>query len=636
MDHTLNSRRLLSRFAVRFFLVHTLFTSLIFILYAKHLPYFNHIPQAGELDIVLAYIYVMAAFVAQMSIFNFLACAILCVGILCYPRRWFAIILAILLAVIVLFAQVADGIVYSMYHLHLSKVGVAVIKAGALSKVIPLSFTEKLTAFIVLSAIVAIELLIALYLWRRVNRAPKVGFGYAIGVLLVLNVSFVYGMMALALASSARLSPVVEHVILRAARIAPYLSEISRLVLPGDRLLRSVETEEGKAVYQVDQINRPLRYPLVPLQCSLPKKPLNVVIIGVDTLRYDAMNAKVMPTVYKFAQKAIQFNDHWSGGNCTGPGLFSLFYGIPANYWRAVLAREVAPVMIHQFLKAHYQMGIFTSAPLTFPPLHKTVFKEVGNLQLDLPGANTVIRDEQITRAFHAFINDRSSAKPFFVFLFYDAVHNYCEADTPHQTPFQPAVVSCDRFSLTKYSDPVPYLNRYRNAAYFVDHEIAKVIVTLKQSGLLKNTVIIITSDHGEQFNDEGSGLWEHSSAYTRYQLQVPMIVYWPGMPAKIINTFTTHFDIVPTLLQQVLGCNTPSQVYSVGQSLFDLSQKPYLIAGSYGDYAIVTKTQIMRFYPSGDYAVNDIQGRSNPEARLKYSTLKSAYKDLNRYFQSN
>lgn len=45
---------------------------------------------------------------------------------------------------------------------------------------------------------------------------------------------------------------------------------------------------------------------------------------------------------------------------------------------------------------------------------------------------------------------------------------------TTDYKPFQLAVKQCDRFSLTPNSDPIPYVNRYHNAVYFVDSEVKK------------------------------------------------------------------------------------------------------------------------------------------------------------------
>ena len=95
----------------------------------------------------------------------------------------------------------------------------------------------------------------------------------------------------------------------------------------------------------------------------------------------------------------------------------------------------------------------------------------------------------------------------------------------------------------------------YHNAVYFVNNEVKKVLDSLKPHDLLKNTVVIITADHGEQLNDEHMGYWIHASAYTLYQLHISLLVYWSGKKPQIYLYFTTHYDIVPALIMRVLGC---------------------------------------------------------------------------------
>lgn len=228
----------------------------------------------------------------------------------------------------------------------------------------------------------------------------------------------------------------------------------------------------------------------------------------------------------------------------------------------------------------------------------------------------------------------RDKNKLFFSFLFYDAVHNYCEQTIPDYQPFQPTVKQCDRFLLTPNSDPIPYVNRYHNAVYFVDNEVQKVLNSLKDHNLLKNTVVIITADHGEQFNDEHMGYWVHASAYTPYQLHIPFLMYWPGKKPQIYSYFTTHYDIVPTLMMKVLGCQNPPSDYTIGHSLFFKRNRPFLIAGSYGDYAIVTKKQVMRIYPDGDYVINFLNGHPKYDASLNKNALQQTLEDLEKYFR--
>ncbi len=312
-----------------------------------------------------------------------------------------------------------------------------------------------------------------------------------------------------------------------------------------------------------------------------------------------------------------------------------MFYGLPPTYWQSTVDQGKGPVLISQLQKSGYQFGIFTSASLLFPQFAKNVFASVHPLSSATPGDSSMARDKKITEYFKNFINKHDTTKPFFSFVFYDTVHNYCEGGSQENMgPFHPAIGECARFSLNKNTDPTPYINRYHNAAYFLDQQAAELFKVLNDKQLLKNTIIIITADHGEQQNDQHMGFWSHASAYTPYQLHIPMLVYWPGMAPQHRPYFVSNFDIVPTLMQKVFNCKNPLADYTVGQSLFTAGHRPFLIDGSYTDYAYVTPTQIIRVYPGGDYVLEGPLGHVQYRQPLNIPLLKQANKQLSRYYQ--
>ena len=84
-----------------------------------------------------------------------------------------------------------------------------------------------------------------------------------------------------------------------------------------------------------DAFSEELSYPVKPITC--PKKSgnqLNVLMIVVDALRPEMVDSKITPSIEQFKEKAIRFNNHYSGGTSSRMGAFSIFYGIPTTYWR--------------------------------------------------------------------------------------------------------------------------------------------------------------------------------------------------------------------------------------------------------------------------------------------------------------
>ena len=280
--------------------------------------------------------------------------------------------------------------------------------------------------------------------------------------------------------SQLTLSENKRNLIIKATRYIPYYDQLYRAIIPLNDNVRQIETSTGIVKLQVRDHGRSLDYPKQILQCRKSEQPLNIVIIGIDSWRYDTMNARVTPNIYQFAQKSQQFQNHWSGGNCTQAGLFSLFYGIPTNYWSAALEQKRGPELLNQLMKANYSVTVFASAQLNFPAFDETIFRDVKPLIIKRSGETSVARDRAITQELTTFLQTRNKQQPFFSFLFYDAVHNYCEQEKLVKHPFKPWKQNCNRLTLTKKSNREPYFNRYKNTVHFVDNEIKQVLNALK------------------------------------------------------------------------------------------------------------------------------------------------------------
>lgn len=69
----------------------------------------------------------------------------------------------------------------------------------------------------------------------------------------------------------------------------------------------------------------------------------------------------------------------------------------------------------------------------------------------------------------------------------------------------------------------------------------------------------------------------------------------WPGRPAQRYAHRSSHFDLpVPPLLEDALGCAAIRPPYALGRNLYDGTDWPWLIAGSYNAHAIVTPQSIV------------------------------------------
>jgi membrane-anchored protein YejM (alkaline phosphatase superfamily) len=314
-------------------------------------------------------------------------------------------------------------------------------------------------------------------------------------------------------------------------------------------------------------------------------------MVVIDSWRFDELNAAVTPNIAAFSQRSVRFMDHYSGGNATRIGMFSLFYSIPGTYWHRMLAEQRGPVLIDELSKQNYDVQVFRSAPLQSPEFDRTVFATLDNVRSRSDGDSPAAWDRDLTNDFLGYLDSRSGPSPFFALLFYDAPHSFDYPDD-YSEVFKPAADHVNYLTLGRNTDPQPLRNRYRNSVHYVDSLVGEAFAALEARGLLEDSVVIVTGDHGQEFNDNGQNYWGHASNFTRFQTGVPMLLHAPGLEPKVYQHRTTHFDVMPTVMRDYLGCGQSFSTYSVGNSLFEPGGRETIVMSEYADFAIMHANQ--------------------------------------------
>lgn len=340
-------------------------------------------------------------------------------------------------------------------------------------------------------------------------------------------------------------------------------------------------------------------YPLNPLTYG-KGTDLSVLILAIDSLRADAVDEKTMPNLTKFKEKSASFTDHYSAGNATRAGVFGLFYGLPPFYWHSALSTNIPAAMVTGFQKAGYDITAFTTATLMRPEFYATVFSSVRPIRMSSDQGNGVAeRDLDSVNDFEAWLQTLDANKKFFSFMFLDSVH---ALDFPSdlKVPYEDYWKEVDRLELGPDFNPKQFFNRYKNSAYWQDVLIGRVIQTLEKAGRLDNTVVIVTSDHGEEFNDSKLNYWGHNGNFSAAQIKIPLVVYWPGMPTQVKDYRTTAYDVSATLMKRVLDVQNPLDDFTVGKDLFDASKREVFFVGSYNEDAVVAGDEVLLVKMSG------------------------------------
>ena len=131
------------------------------------------------------------------------------------------------------------------------------------------------------------------------------------------------------------------------------------------------------------------------------------------------------------------------------------------------------------------------------------------NLAIDIKHSFDLKHGDRVTDAFlnwHAANRDR----PFFAFL------NYFDGHQPYYSPTE----------FRKFSGP-PALASYYAAISFLDSEIDRILVAMRERGVLDNTLVVVTSDHGELFRFKG--LSGHAHNLYVNTVRVPLFIRLPG-----------------------------------------------------------------------------------------------------------
>ncbi len=147
---------------------------------------------------------------------------------------------------------------------------------------------------------------------------------------------------------------------------------------------------------------------------------------------------------------------------------------------------------------------------------------------------------------------DGLEGRPFFAFV------NYFDAHTPYYAPATfpdppktPVPVQASVPSLWIPLTPAATSAKYDKAITYIDHAIGLLLAELERRGLLDNTIVVVTSDHGEEFREHG--VFGHGVSLYAASLRIPLLIRYPprvpagrvvGSPVSLRDVAATIFDL--------------------------------------------------------------------------------------------
>lgn len=377
-----------------------------------------------------------------------------------------------------------------------------------------------------------------------------------------------------------------------------------------------------------------MQYPVKKLEYAHHPSP-NIVLVLIDSWNRHSLTAETMPNAYRFAQENEWFTDHVSSSNGTRFSVFSIFTGLPSYYWPAFEASHTSPVLVDELLRQGYDFRAYPSATLQSPPFNRLLFQRVYDLRVKTDGRTVFQRDQRIA---HDFITElpglKKSGKPFFAFLFFDLPHSF-ELPKDSLNRFRPTWEYADYAALSNDTDPVPFWNLYRHCCYQTDLLLGKILDKLKTLGMYDDTVILLTGDHGQEFNENHKNYWGHAGNFSVWQIGVPLVVHRPGSAVHKYAHRTTHYDISATLLHDYLGVTNSTSDYSAGHLLTDSQSRLWHFVGDDLLNAFIVEGDTILLKQGGGW-MEVTDGQLNPVSNYKMNVkeLNRAFQNLNRFYK--
>lgn len=305
----------------------------------------------------------------------------------------------------------------------------------------------------------------------------------------------------------------------------------------------------------------------------------NFLILVVDALRADHMGVygyskATSPRLDEYARRGVVFDRAYAQASSTFPSTAALFTGrYPsdtqiANERMFELSQECA-TLAEVMKDAGYRTGFFSANPLH-------AYDSVGTGEAWSPGFDQGFDEYFVGSRFYPdrlraaalnepamkWIGQADRGKPFLACIWYIDVH----------TPYEPPPEFRERFpdpyegetdwnkklgGLWATGESIPeearqhLINLYDGEIAYTDSSIGDMFDTLADKGVLANTAVMVTADHGEAFHEHGQ--WVHGLGLYEELIHIPLIIIPPQAQTRSQPSRNTSLvgliDLMPTML---------------------------------------------------------------------------------------
>ncbi len=287
-------------------------------------------------------------------------------------------------------------------------------------------------------------------------------------------------------------------------------------------------------------------------------RPLNVVVVTVDTLRPDHLGCYgykdiETPVLDGLAKRGVLFENAVAQTPLTPPSHASIFTGQNPNMHKVRnTGGFILPASSHPLARLLQEQGWDTAAFVGSAVLKKLFGFSNGfavyDDQMPRPGNRNEFREDPerkasvvVDRAID-WLDKRPSGKPYFLW-----VHLY----DPH-IPYQPPGEFARKYKGRPYDGEIAY----------TDQQLGRLFEAIGKKSPADQTVIAVLSDHGESLGEHG----EHTHGIFLYDstMRIPFLISGPGIPPGVrVKQQARSIDFLPTLFE-VMGGSAPASVQGV------------------------------------------------------------------------
>jgi choline-sulfatase len=322
-----------------------------------------------------------------------------------------------------------------------------------------------------------------------------------------------------------------------------------------------------------------------PSGCAREPEPVQVssrpdiVLVTIDSLRADHLGAygysrPTSPAIDAMAAEGVVVRDHIAQAPYTKASMASLFSGLfPTAHKAFTTSRHASEIMsaeasstlpytdvlepqVTTLAERLASAGYHTVGLMTNPVLLGAFGFDQGFARyefLSRPGTEFApARD--VVRAALAALDVRPKEQPMFLWVHLMEPHSpYSPPDDllrlfpvlAPSRPIDPAAIPA-WVRIGESTDVNRYLAHYDADIRSADDALGEFFAGLKTRGVWDAGVVVVTSDHGEEFSDHGG--MEHNHTLYDEMLRVPLVVKGPGLTPGVVEAQTQAVDLLPTL----------------------------------------------------------------------------------------